>query len=124
MRSGSVELRRQSGAWLLVLHGEHDLPTAPALRLELERAFAAGSAVIVDLSKVEFMDSTTLANIWHGQAEARQHSEHGFAVVAPPGTIGRRLLELVALDEVVPVYATSDEAIAAAQAQQENSISD
>jgi anti-sigma B factor antagonist len=102
-----------------VLHGEHDLTTAPSLRLELERAFAAGSAVIVDLSGVEFLDSTVLANVMYGREEARRHPEHGFSVVATPGSFARRLTDLVALDETIAVYPTRDDAIAAAKAQEE-----
>ena len=102
-----------------MLHGEHDMSTASALRPELERAFAAGSAVIVDLSDVEFLDSSVLANLVYGREEARRHREHGFSVVAPPGSFARRLTDLVALDRTIAVYADRDDAITAAPAQEQ-----
>jgi len=118
---GTVEIRHDDGAWVLLLHGEHDISTAASLRLELERAFAAGSAVIVDLSNVEFLDSTVLANVVYGGAQAGRHAEHGFSVVAPPGSLARRLADLVALESTIGVYSNRDDAIAAAHAQQESS---
>jgi anti-sigma B factor antagonist len=119
MESKNIELRRERGAWVLALRGEHDMTTAPALRRQLDRAFAAGSAVIVDLSDVEFLDSTVLANVVHGREEARRHPEHGFSVVAPPGSFARRLTDLVSLDKTVAIFDDRDAAIAEARAQEE-----
>lgn len=121
MEGGTVELHHQDGAWVLALHGEHDLTTAPALRRAVDEAFDAGSAVVIDLSGTEFMDSTVLAILVHGREEARRHDEHGFAVVAPLGSFARHLVDLAALDRHVAVYAGRTEAIAAAREQEESS---
>ena len=66
------------------LQGEHDLSTAPGIRDELERVFDAGSAVVVDLSAVTFMDSSVLNAILYGSDRAQQHEAHRFAVAFRP----------------------------------------
>jgi anti-anti-sigma factor len=42
----------------LALHGELDLSNAKTVELSLAEAFASGKKVIVDLGKLEFLDST------------------------------------------------------------------
>jgi anti-anti-sigma factor len=69
---------------VLTLQGEHDLSTAARIRDELERVFNAGSAVVVDLSGVTFMDSSVLNAILYGSERAQQHEAHRFATVLPP----------------------------------------
>jgi anti-sigma B factor antagonist len=109
VEGGTVELHKQDGAWVLALKGEHDLTTAPAVRRSLDEAFDSGSAVVIDLSGVEFMDSTVLAILVHGREEARRHDQHGFAVVAPAGSFARRLIDVAALDRSVAITAAREQ---------------
>ncbi|HEX2085318.1 MAG TPA: STAS domain-containing protein [Solirubrobacteraceae bacterium] len=56
-----IELESRSPAEAtLKLSGELDLVTAPALNAELARHSARGHRVVLDLSQIEFLDSTGL----------------------------------------------------------------
>ena len=62
-RAGSLEVteRQEAGVRVLDVTGELDINTAPALCLRLEAARHGGSPrVLVDLSGLEFCDSTGL----------------------------------------------------------------
>jgi anti-anti-sigma factor len=57
----SIELENRSpGEATLRLIGELDLVTAPTLRDELARHQARGVRIVLDLSQIEFLDSTGL----------------------------------------------------------------
>ena len=114
MDAEEVVIERDNGAWVLTLQGEHDLSTAPGIRDELERVFDAGSAVVVDLSAVTFMDSSVLNAILYGSDRAQQHEAHRFAVVLPPGpSAARRVLELTGVDRVLAIHPDRGSAVAA-----------
>lgn len=99
--------------WVLELRGEHDISTAPSLRDELERAYGSGSTVVVDLTGVEFMDSTVLQGLLYGRDVAAREVEHHIALVVPEDGVARRLLALTNFDELIPTYLTRTDAFAA-----------
>ncbi len=114
MDAEEVVIERDQGAWVLILRGEHDLSTATSLRNALGDVFDAGSAVVVDLSAVTFMDSSTLNAILYGSERALTDDEHRFAVVLPPGpSVARRALELTGVDRVLAVHPDRTSAVAA-----------
>jgi anti-sigma B factor antagonist len=99
-----LEIRReQHGATLiLAARGEIDLATVPGLREALERAAADGREFWLDLSEVEFMDSTgltALVSCHHAVNDGRVR----FAVICPPGAVWRAL-EISGLHEFLPLY--------------------
>lgn len=110
MDVGEVLVDRVDGVWVFTLVGEHDMTIQPSLQQRLERAFDGGSTVMVDLSQIEFMDSTVLLGLAYGRQRAAEASEHRLAIVAPPGGIARRLLTLSGMDE--GVWDTRTEALA------------
>jgi anti-sigma B factor antagonist len=110
---GDVVVERDQGAWILTLRGEHDLSTEPSLADALTDAFAAGSNVVVDLSEVEFIDSTILRALAYGRREAIEHDEHNFAIAVPPDSFARRVLALTGIDQAVPTFETRAQALAA-----------
>jgi len=111
--SGTIEVDREQGVWVLALLGEHDISTTPSLRDELERAYGSGSSVVVDLTGVEFMDSSVLQGILYGRDFTQREAEHRLALVVPQGGPARRLLSLTNLHELVATYGTRAEALAA-----------
>jgi len=114
MDAEEVVIERDNGAWVLTLRGEHDLSTATTLRNSLTDVFDAGSAVVVDLSAVTFMDSSILNAILYGNERALTNDAHRFAVVLPPGpSVARRVLELTGVDRVLAIHADRPAAIAA-----------
>jgi len=94
-----IDVESRADVWLLSLHGEHDIATQPSLREQLEHVRAAGGPIVVDLSSAGFVDSTIVGALL-------ECAECGPAVivVAPPGSAGRRLADLVRLADAVPVH--------------------
>jgi len=114
MDAKEVVIERDEGAWVLTLQGEHDLSTATAVRDALRRVFDAGSAVVVDLSAVTFLDSSTLNAILYGSERAQSDDAHRFAAVLPPGpSAARRVLELTGVDRVLAIHPDRASAVAA-----------
>jgi anti-sigma B factor antagonist len=99
------------GGCVVRLGGELDLYNAPAIREALTEASADGpKRVIVDLSEVEFIDSTALGVLI--EARTRLPDRKGF-LLAGPGLETRRALEISGLDRHFAVHDSVDEALAA-----------
>jgi anti-sigma B factor antagonist len=108
--SGTIQRLRGGNAEILVLHGEHDVSTVQSLVRELDDARRDGAAVVVDLTQVEFLDSSILRVL----LEARERgltNPAGFALVAPPSSFASRVFALAA-PTVIPTYADRGAAIA------------
>jgi anti-sigma B factor antagonist len=87
----------------LAVRGEVDMATAPALEAALEEAIRdSAGAVLVDLSGVEFLDSSGLQVLM--RARARLGTEdRALALVCPFGPV-RRVFELAGLSDVFTLY--------------------
>ena len=84
-----VERTRSDGLDVLVVQGELDIATAPRMIAALNEALAGDETpLVVDLSRVVFMDSTGLALLMNARRRALR-SERGFAIVCPDGPISR-----------------------------------
>jgi anti-sigma B factor antagonist len=91
------------------LAGELDLYNATKVRDALADAAADGpKRVIVDLSEVEFIDSTALGVLI--EARTRLADRKGF-ILAGPGLETRRALEISGLDRHFAVHDSVDEAL-------------
>lgn len=114
MPVGRIAREPEGDVVVLRLHGEHDLSTAPAVRRELEQAAATGGGVVVDMTETEFIDSSILGTLVEGSRMLRGGASGvGFAIAAAPGGPVTRLLDLVAVSNLVRVYPTRAEALAA-----------
>jgi anti-anti-sigma factor len=113
MTLGEVVVEQDRGTWVVTLRGEHDLSTEPSLGDVLKQAFGGGSKVVVDLSQVEFIDSTVLRALAYGRQEAVEHAEHEIVIVAPTDTFASRVLRVTGIDKVIRVFVTRADAIAA-----------
>lgn len=103
------------GALLVCASGELDLAAAPRLATVLSMAAASAEpAVVLDLSDVDFIDSTALGAIMHASTEAEAAGKR-MLVVAIDGPV-RRLLEITNLTGRFRVYPSRDDALAAAAA--------
>jgi anti-anti-sigma factor len=93
---------------VVVVEGEVDIVTAPALQEELE-SIAPGTSVVIDLCDTPFMDSTGLWVLF----AARQPDGRVHIACGPSGPVAR-LFEVVAGTHTLPkVFATRGEALAA-----------
>jgi anti-anti-sigma factor len=59
----TIDVRDEGGTAVLILAGELDLASSPELTERAEAALADGKAVVLDLSKLSFIDSTGLGAI-------------------------------------------------------------
>jgi anti-sigma B factor antagonist len=85
-------------SYLVALHGEMDGSNARDLELELFRVEASGvSRIVLDLSRLEFVDSTGLAVILRAHQRAKSDG-HSVAFVRPQGHVGRTF-EVTGLDK-------------------------
>jgi anti-sigma B factor antagonist len=109
----------------VVVRGEHDIYTAPALRDRLDQALSgvtesgAGPkpvGVVVDLSSATFLDSSILGALLEARRQALEKAV-GYVVCLgdspEPGV--QRILEITGLVPVFPVVRSRDEALEAAR---------
>jgi len=84
------------------VRGEVDLYTSPDLRKAIMSAVpAARDGVEIELSGVEYMDSSGVATLVEGFKIARENSK-AFVLVAPSPSVSR-VLELARLDSVFEI---------------------
>ena len=99
----------ESRTALFSLRGSLDIATAPSLRAALlEAAEQEGHETIVDLSHLEFLDSTGLGALIGAHKLAEEH-QGSVRLVAQEGQI-LRLLRITGLLEVLNVYPSVDSA--------------
>ena len=100
----------------VVVNGEQDIYTAPALRERLEQGLGASTGVVIDLTAATFLDSSILGALLEAR---RQAQEKGLGYVVclgekpEPGV--QRILEITGLVPVFPVVGTREEALEAAR---------
>jgi anti-anti-sigma factor len=106
-----LSVENLDGTSLVRLAGELDLYNAPTVRDALLEACAENpTKVVVDLSEVEFMDSTTLGVLI--EARMKLANQRAF-LLAAPGLEARRALQISGLDRHFAVHPTVSEALAA-----------
>jgi anti-sigma B factor antagonist len=112
----AVERYRSDGYEVLAVEGEIDIATAPRMIAALNEVLAGiESPLVVDLSSVVFMDSTGLALLMNARRRVVR-SGQGFAIVCPPGPIGR-VFEIADMVESLRVFPDRESArLAATQA--------
>jgi anti-sigma B factor antagonist len=91
------------------VRGELDLSTAPELCGRVERA-AGNRRVMIDLSGVEFCDSTGLRALVGATREIEINGGKAALVVPPEGSLAR-VLELSGLGEFLRVAPTAEVAL-------------
>jgi anti-sigma B factor antagonist len=100
------------GAPGVAVRGEVDLAAAPALETALDEAIrGSAGAFVVDLSDVEFLDSSGLNVLLRARALLGRE-DRAVAIVCPPGPV-RRLFEVAGIADLLFLYASREEAAAA-----------
>jgi anti-sigma B factor antagonist len=101
----AVERSRSDGCELLEVEGELDIATASLMISVLNEAYSDLSLpMVVDLSRVDFMDSTGLALLINANRRVRRDG-HGFAILCPEGPL-TRLFEIADMVERLRVCRT------------------
>ncbi len=106
----SLSQARVGHRLVLAAEGEIDIASADELREALAAAASSGAAEIwLDLSAVEFMDSTGITAI----VDARSLFDgRRFAVICPNGAV-RRVIEISGIDRAIAIHASRADAHAA-----------
>ncbi|MFJ9472044.1 STAS domain-containing protein [Streptomyces caniferus] len=97
-----IDTRRDHGAVILAVTGPLDVDTIAPLDEALQQVARDGTdPVVVDLSAVEFADSTTVNVL------IQAHDALGPALrLAAPSAVLERLFALTGLDTVLPLHAS------------------
>jgi anti-sigma B factor antagonist len=104
-------VEQQGDACVVKLGGELDLYNAQQVRQALTDACADSPArVVVDLSEVEFIDSTALGVLIESRSRL---GNRGAFMLAAPGLETRRALEISGLDRHFTVHESVSEALLA-----------
>jgi anti-sigma B factor antagonist len=109
----SVAEHEEGGVSVIAVSGELDIASAPQLcaRLDASRA-RRQPRLLVDLTSVDFCDSTGLRALLGAASEVRAHGGR-FAIVCPPGGDVARLLEVVGAAEWMAIHGDPGSGMAA-----------
>jgi anti-sigma B factor antagonist len=96
---------------LLDIEGEIDVYTSPQLKQDLVQLAERGiKKVIINLSKVEYLDSTGLGVLIGGLKRLREAG--GNLALFGPGMRIQRIFEITGLNKIFDIYGTEEEAMA------------
>jgi anti-sigma B factor antagonist len=106
----SIHVHVHGGMNVFELTGSLDIATSPTVRAALVEASERGDhKLIVDLTKVDFLDSTGLGALIGAQRRAKEF-DGDVRLVAKEGQI-LRLLRITGLMKIFAVYAVLDDAV-------------
>lgn len=101
-----LEVGELDGRQVIYVRGEVDLYASPNLRAAIMKAIPmALEGVHIDLSRVEYMDSSGVATLVEGLKTAGQQKT-AFALVAPSQAV-LKVLQLSKLDSVFDIRETA-----------------
>ncbi len=107
----AIETSQLDGATVLSLTGEIDMRTAPLLRERLADLLAAGDqTVVVDLTAVEFLDSSALGTFVEA-ARTLDGTGGSLRLACPPPHV-QKVFRITRLADVLPIYDGVVEAVA------------
>jgi anti-sigma B factor antagonist len=118
--STDLSTRSCDGHAVVALRGELDLADAVAVAAALTALAAREPAIIVDLTGLEFIDSSGVAALARGRSRAWQSG--GDLVLAAPQQKVIRILAITRLTDPFSVYATVEAAAGQAGHFQERAI--
>ena len=106
-------IREQDGNLIVELEGEVDLSRAPELRRMLLDCVARGRDVIVDLSRVSYIDSAGIASLVEAlQLAGKNAIKFGLVAISAEAL---RVFQLARLDKVFTIHADLDAALSGAE---------
>ena len=92
-----VKTKSQDSIAIIEIDGEVDLYSSPALRKALlEMTKAQNKAILVDLARVKYMDSSGVATLVEG-LKAASEGNQAFVLLKPSNSV-MKVLELARLD--------------------------
>jgi anti-sigma B factor antagonist len=104
--SYTLDVSRVGDAHVARLQGEVDLANAAAVEAELSGTAAASTLLVVDLSGVDYVDSTGFGVL------ERLAPRTALRVVLPSTATIHRAFRVTGLSQLVPVFESLDDALA------------
>lgn len=95
-------IREEAGAVIAAFRGEVDLENSPQAREVLLECVGRGQKVLVDLSEVQYIDSSGVASLVEAFQKAKKKGIE-FALVSVNAS-ALRVLELARLDKVFVIH--------------------
>lgn len=112
----SVTSREQGGRTVVEVSGEIDVYTAPVLRERLNDLVGEGHHhLVVDMEKVDFLDSTGLGVLVGGLKRVRSHDGSLHLVCTQEKIL--KVFRITGLTKVFPIHDSVDAAVAASGGQ-------
>ena len=106
-------IREQDGNLIVQLEGEIDLSRAPELRKTLLDCVARGRDVLVDLSRVSYIDSAGIASLVEAlQLAGKNTIKFGLVAISAEAL---RVFQLARLDKVFTIHADMNAALSGAE---------
>jgi len=103
------EIRESGGHIVVIFEGDIDLETSPAARKVLLDCVGRKRPVVVDMSRVSYIDSSGVASLVEAFQKARK-AGLGF-VLAEVSEAAMRVFRLARLDRVFTIHAAVEDAL-------------
>ena len=111
-----LESTQRNGVAVLTLRGEIDVYTAPRMRQAIVDLVDAGSlTVVIDMDKVDFLDSTGLGVLVEGLKRVRTRGGTLSIVITQDKIL--KIFDITGLNKAFPIHRSVDDAVAAAGAE-------
>ena len=98
----TIEIVSDGETRLVRLSGELDLANSPRLTDELLSLLSSGRGVVVDLDRLDFIDSSGLQTLLVATRHAQEHNGR-LSITRPKRPAVARLFEMTAIDAVLPL---------------------
>ncbi len=96
------EVKEERGALVVALEGDVDLENSPQARAVLLDCVGRGRDVFVDLSRVNYIDSSGVASLVEAYQKAKRNDTRFALIAVNPAAL--RVLELARLDKVFTIH--------------------
>ncbi len=103
------ELREEGEGIVITFEGDVDLQSSPQARKVLLDAVGRGRPVVVDLSRVGYIDSSGIASLVEALQRSRQKG--GRFMLASVSDAALRVLQLARLDKVFTICPSLEDAL-------------
>src|SRR5947208_10948470 len=105
-----VEAIREKDVSVIALRGEIDVYTAPLLRQKIVDLVDAGSLnIVVDMEKVDFLDSTGLGVLVEGLKRVRTRNGNLSIVVTQDKIL--KIFDITGLNKAFPIHGSLEDAL-------------
>ncbi len=110
----SLDTRHENGHTIIEVGGEIDVYTAPKLRDQISELVADGNySIVIDLEKVDFLDSTGLGVLVGGLKKLRAHDGSMQLICTQERLL--KIFRITQLAKVFSIYESQADALAAVQ---------